>query len=163
VWSKTEAAALHKTILDIARQDQRHAGNRHFSIQFIRFGDGETEKARLQWLDDGLCAENSLRDIIDHCSWRTTVDKMFKGSIEGFHDQKDSDELPITYDYDQLVALFQAFNEGNGSLLSPSQPQPTLSRSSSRSSTSTSRLRNSVPTERMESWHKTHSRTPFSA
>jgi hypothetical protein len=160
VWSKTEPARLHKTILDIAGQDQVHAGSRHFSIQFIRFGDEDMEKARLQWLDDGLCSENNLRDIIDHCSWRATVDKMFRGSIELWHDQKNSDEPPVMYDYRQLGELFQAFNERNGGgLLSPTQPGPqrTLSRSSSRSSTSSSRWRASAPVQ-TEHMPKRHSR-----
>jgi hypothetical protein len=147
VWSKTEAAALHQTILSIARQDELHAGSRHFSIQFIRFGDEELEKKRLQWLDDGLCTENNLRDIIDHCSWRATVDKIFRGSIELWHDQKNSDEPPVLYDYRQLGELFQGFNEGSAALLSPMQSglQRSLSQSSSRSSTSISRWRDSAP------------------
>jgi hypothetical protein len=147
VWAKTDPTTLHTTILAIAKHDQQNTGDRHFSIQFIRFGDSDTEKARLQWLDDGLCSDHKLRDIIDHCSWRASVDKMFKGSIEGFYDDKEPDEKPIGYDYDQLVALFQAFNEGSGGLLSPTQPglQRTLSRSSSRSSTASSRWRDSAP------------------
>ncbi|KAF1851032.1 uncharacterized protein K460DRAFT_26711 [Cucurbitaria berberidis CBS 394.84] len=151
VWTKTEELRLHLTILDIARQEQMHAGNRHFSIQFIRFGDRENEKAKLQWLDDELCTRSNLRDIIDHCSWRTTVDKMFKGSIEGWHDQKDPDELDIPYHYPDLVALFKSFNEGSDTL-SPSTPHRTPSRSSSRSSNSTSQWRTSMPPERTGSW-----------
>jgi hypothetical protein len=169
VWSKTEPAALHKTVINIAGEDQVHAGSRHFSIQFIRFGDEEMEKTRLQWLDDGLCTENNLRDIIDHCSWRATVDKMFRGSIELWHDQKNSDEPPVMYDYRQLGELFQAFNESGSGLLSPTQPglQRTLSRSSSRSSTSSTRWGHSasvpVPAERTESWSRRNSKIPFSA
>jgi hypothetical protein len=165
VWSKTDLKALNETILSIAEHDQQHAGNRHFSIQFIRFGDTNVPKELLQELDDNLCVANNLRDIIDHCSWRTTVDKMFKGSIEGFHDQNDEDEPPIAYDYKGLVGLFQAFNEGNGTLLLSNDLQRTPSRSSSRSSASSSRWRDSAPTARLESYpgaHR-HSRAPFSA
>ncbi|KAG9195926.1 hypothetical protein G6011_01047 [Alternaria panax] len=132
VWSNTDLDALNSIILDIARQDQLHAGNRHFSIQFIRFGDDDPGKARLQWLDDGLCVGNDLRDIIDHCSWRAEVDKMFKGSIESYLDEQDSDEKPILYDYKKLVELFNAFNKGeNTAMLSPTS---TVFRSSSRAS-----------------------------
>jgi hypothetical protein len=131
VWSKTDLNTLNETILGIARSDKRHAGSRHFSIQFIRFGDGALERARLQWLDDHLCAENNLRDIIDHCSWRCEVDKMFKGSIEGYLDEQDSVEQPMLYDYEKLVALFNAFNGGRDSTLSPNGA---LFRSSSRGS-----------------------------
>ena len=147
VWTKTDPTALHTTILDIAKHDEQNTGGRHFSIQFIRFGDTATEKARLQWLDDGLCTENGLRDIIDHCSWRASVDKMFKGSIEGFYDDNEQDDSPMEYDYDRLVALFQAFNEGGAGLLSPTQQgfHRSLSRSSSRSSTMSSRKRGSAP------------------
>ena len=61
VWSKTETQALNQIILDLARHDQHHAGNRHFSIQFIRFGDTPFTKERLQWLDDELCRLSNLR------------------------------------------------------------------------------------------------------
>jgi hypothetical protein len=161
VWSKTEATALHNTILDIAKQDQVHAGSRHFSIQFIRFGDEELEKSRLQWLDDGLCMKNNLRDIIDHCSWRATVDKMFRGSIELWHDQKNSDDPPVMYNYRQLGELFQEFNER---LLSPTQPGLlSISRSSSRSSTASTRWRDSAPVPAAHTQpNKRHSRM-FSA
>ncbi|KAF1942093.1 hypothetical protein EJ02DRAFT_454596 [Clathrospora elynae] len=162
VWSKTEASALHKTILDIARQDQNHAGQRHFSIQFVRVGNSSVEEEKLQWLDDKLCAEHNLRDIIDHCSWRATVDKMFKGSIEGWHDQKDAEEVPLTYFYQGLLALFKAFNESSDTLLSPTRLQRTPSQMSNRSSGSSSRWRDSALPERTESW-RSHSRAAFSA
>ena len=140
VWSETDLRTLNMTILDIARRDQRNAGNRYFSIQFIRFGDEAAEKARLQWLEDHLCAENNLRDIVDHCSWRSTVDKMLKGSIEGYWDYQEPEEPPILYDYDDLVGLFNAFNRGydgeSGHLKRLSQ---TPLRGSIRSSVSTSR------------------------
>ena len=131
VWSKTILDTLNKTILDIARLDQRRAGYRHFSIQFIRFGDEGDMKARLQWLDDCLCADYNLRDIIDHCSWRGTVEKMLKGSIEGYADEQDPDEEPLSYDYDKLVDLFDAFNRGKEGALSPTG---TLVRTPSRAS-----------------------------
>lgn len=139
VWSNTNSDTLNNTILDIARLDQRHAGNRHFSIQFIRFGEAASEIARLQTLDDRLCADNNLRDIIDHCSWRAEVDKMFKGSIEGYLDEQDSVEEPMLYDYDKLVALFNAFNSGKDGTLSPTSSLfRTPSRGSNRSSVSMS-------------------------
>jgi hypothetical protein len=143
VWSNTDLEALNKIILDIAQRDQLHAGNRHFSIQFIRFGDEEIERARLQWLDDALCSGNNLRDIIDHCSWRAKVDKMFKGSIEGYLDEQDSDDEPILYDYTKLVHLFDTFNRAEDGTLSPTKDLfRSPSRSSHRSSTSLSHLGN---------------------
>jgi len=139
VWSKTNPDALNNTILNIARRDQRNTGKRHFSIQFIRFGEGASEKARLQTLDDRLCADNNLRDIIDHCSWRAEVTKIFIGSIEGSLDEKDSVEEPILYDYDKLVDLFDAFNSGKEGALSPTSTLfRTPSRGSNRSSVSMS-------------------------
>lgn len=110
VWSNTNLDSLNKIILDIAEKDRSHVGNRHFSIQFIRFGDEEAQKTLLQTLDDCLCVAHNLRDIIDHCSWRAKVDKMFKGSIEGYFDEQDPDEEPILYDYKKLVDLFNTFN-----------------------------------------------------
>jgi hypothetical protein len=129
VWSNKSHSVLNKTILNIAERDRLQTGNRHFSIQFIRFGDGKDEITRLQWLDDSLCVENNFRDIIDHCSWRAKVDKMFRGSIEGFADEQDSDEEPPPYDYKELVNLFNTFNTGEDATLSPTG---TLSRTPSR-------------------------------
>ncbi|KAL1793591.1 hypothetical protein ACET3X_008573 [Alternaria dauci] len=141
VWSNTDLDALNKTILDIAEKDQSHAGNRHFSIQFVRFGDEEAQRTRLQTLDDGLCVAHNLRDIIDHCSWRAKVDKMFKGSIEGYLDEQDSDEEPILYDYKKLVDLFDTFNRAEEATLSPTNSLfRSPSRISHRSSTSLSNL-----------------------
>jgi hypothetical protein len=142
VWSKTNLEKLNKTILDIAEKDHSNTGHRHFSIQFIRFGDETPEKARLQWLDDHLCVDRGLRDIIDHCSWRAKVDKMFKGSIEGYADNQDSDETPMSYNYEKLVDLFNAFNRGDDVAPSPTGPlSRTPSRGSNRSSTSMYHLR----------------------
>ena len=140
VWSKTDLNTLNTTILDIAQRDQRNAGKRYFSIQFIRFGDAVAERARLQWLEDHLCADHKLRDIIDHCSWRSTVDKMLMGSIEGYWDQKEPEEPPVLYDYDDLVDLFNAFNRGyDGKSGHLSRLSQTPLRGSIRSSVSTSR------------------------
>jgi len=148
VWSKTNPDTLNNTILDIARLDQRHTGNRHFSIQFIRFGEGDSEKARLQWLEDYLCADHKLRDIIDHCSWRSTVEKMLKGSIEGYWDQKEPEEPPVLYDYDKLVDLFNEFNRGYHAEFSPIGR---LNRAPSRVSN-----RSSVSTSHADSWTERH-------
>ncbi|KAJ6281955.1 hypothetical protein J3E71DRAFT_399644 [Bipolaris maydis] len=103
---------LHKAIMAFAEQDRQQTGNRHFSIQFIRFGDNAPDTEHLQWLDDHLCESHKYRDIIDHCSWRATVDKIFKGSIEGFLDEKDTKEPPVLYNYKQLVETFDRFNRG---------------------------------------------------
>ncbi|CAN9388110.1 unnamed protein product [Alternaria alternata] len=136
VWSNTDLKALNKTILDIAERDKLNAGNRHFSIQFIRFGDNVAGKSRLQWLDDELCA--GQKDIVDHCSWRAKVDKMFKGSIEGRADEQESEEEPIPYDYETLVDLFDTFNKGEDSMSVPKDatlsPTKSLFRTSSRAS-----------------------------
>jgi hypothetical protein len=137
VWPKTNLENLNKIILDIAGKDDLSTGNRHFSIQFIRFGDEAPEKARLQWLDDHLCVDCGLRDIIDHCSWRAKVDKMFKGSIKGYADNQNSDEKPMSYDYEKLVDLFNTFNKEDDATLSPTGLlSRTPSRGSNRSSIS---------------------------
>jgi hypothetical protein len=157
-WSKTDHAALNQIILDFAKSDTQRAGPRHFSIQLIRFG--EEHKAKLTWLDDQLCQQNGCKDIIDHCSWRTTVDKMFRGSIETWHDTQDPDEPDITYNYRHLVAFFESFNDdGMPPLLSPkrfSQSRKSLSRTSSKSSIQ--KKHESAPPERMDSRSGTHRR-----
>lgn len=111
-------------------------------------------------------------DIVDHCSWRSTVEKMFKGSIDGQHDQYDPEELPITFPYQDLVGLFRAFNEHSFqdaeqphlNRLSIASPRRSVSRSSSRSSKSDAQKlkRESMPPPRSESF-QAHSRIPFSA
>jgi len=139
VWSKENSDTFNKIILDIARLDQGNGGNRHFSIQFIRFGDESPEKSRLEWLDDQLCVENNMRDIIDHCSWRANVLKMITGSIEVYADEQNSVDQPMLYDYDDLVDLFNTFNKGGDALLSPTgTPSRTPSRTSKRLSISNS-------------------------
>ena len=139
VWSNENTATFNKIILDIARLEQRPGGSRHFSIQFIRFDDGLPEKIRLQWLDDHLCAKNGLKDIIDHCSWRADVEKLLTGSIEVFADNHNSVDPPMLYDYEELAGLFNTFNKGGDSLLSPTgTPSRTPSRASKRSSISNS-------------------------
>ncbi|CAN9421752.1 unnamed protein product [Alternaria alternata] len=146
LWKKTNNDVFDDAIIDLAQDAAQAAnlrtGNRPFSFQFIRFGDEGYE--RLRYLDDQLCKErNRGRDIIDHCSWRTSVYKMFKGSIDGFHDQSDADEQDMKYYYPALVALFKAYNESNHlqerstGFLSPTSPtQSPLARTFSRSSNS---------------------------
>lgn len=164
-WAKENLTDLSQSILKFAKQDRRGTGNRHFSIQLIRFGDDETDKKQLQWLDDNLCSDLNLRDIIDHCSWRADVDKIFKGSIDPSHDQNDDGELPIEYNYQELVKKFDRFNTGDkiqesggksAGLLSPSTPS-LLHRSSSQNSgrsTSTLRKRDTTPPETPRSHSK---------
>jgi hypothetical protein len=157
-WSKTDLLALHQIILDFAKLEPQRTGPRHFSIQLIRFG--EEHKDKLTMLDDSLCQQNQCRDIVDHCSWRTTVDKMFKGSIETYQDSQAPLEPKITYYYPHLVELFDSFNDGGASLLSPdgqNQSRLSLSRTSSRSSTQ--RKHESAPPERMNSGPRTHRKT----
>ena len=143
-WLDTDSKRLQEAILRIAGEDTSVGGKRHFSIQFIRFGDGDKQRERLQALDDRLCVENKLRDIIDHCSWQAPVDKMIKGSIEGFHDEEDSTEPPLPYDYSGLVKLFHQYNTrktataGGGLVIDALHRSPSQV-SSGRLSTSTSK------------------------
>ena len=147
LWKDTNTDEFDKHIIKVAQEatqaTSRRTGNRPFSIQFIRFGD-EGYK-RLCELDDVLCKENMVRDIVDHCSWRTSVDKMIKGSIEGFHDQDDNDEKDMKYHYQDLVALFKSYNdlhhvqERSSTLLSPLSPSPSLARTFSLVSNSSNR------------------------
>ena len=53
------------------------------------------------------------RDIVDHCSWRSTVANMLTGSIAGNFDEYDPEELEITYSYSELIAMFRRFNHGS--------------------------------------------------
>jgi hypothetical protein len=64
-----------------------------FSIQSIRFSDEELE--RLGNSDDNICEKQGCKDIIYHCSWRTSVDKMLKGSIEDYHNRNDADQQDL--------------------------------------------------------------------
>jgi hypothetical protein len=190
-WHGTLQNTVDDTIINLAQEistNQKHVGKRPFGLQFIRFGEAHHEK--LWRLDNELCKKRNLRyisciqpvwdaatnfrnsDIVDHCSWRSTVEKMFKGSIEGQHDENDPDELDITYPYDALVDLFRRFNDGNtaigtvshSGLLSPASSHAGPSRSSS--SASTSRWRASAPLERRGSQRQessqSHSRHPMS-
>jgi hypothetical protein len=157
-WAKTDHTALNEIILDFAKLETKRAGPRHFSIQLIRFG--EENKEKLIWLDDQLCQQNQRKDIVDHCSWRTTVEKMFKGSIETYQDSQAPLEPEITYYYPHLVKFFDSFNDGGASLLSPdgqNQSRLSLSRTSSRSSTQ--RKHESAPPERVNSGPRTHRKT----
>ncbi|RYN24089.1 hypothetical protein AA0112_g9043 [Alternaria arborescens] len=147
LWKDTNKNEFDKAIIKVAQDatqvTSRRTGNRSFSIQFIRFGDEGYE--RLRELDDVLCSRNMVRDIVDHCSWRTSVDKMIKGSIEGFHDQDDNDEKDMMYHYQDLVALFKSYNdlhhvqEHSSTLLSPLSPSPSLARTFSLVSNSSNR------------------------
>lgn len=169
LWRNTDPDAFNNAIIRLVTDAtaNKRTGSRPFSIQFIRFGEKGAE--RLRYLDDELCKRSS-RDIIDHCSWRATVDKMFKGSIVGYHDRIDPIEPSIPYSYQDLVGLFQRFNDSSyherqrtsPSLLAPrSPPLPSLSRSSSRASNSDSpqRKHDSVPPVRRESWNSQHRKT----
>ncbi|KAH7390460.1 hypothetical protein BKA66DRAFT_568405 [Pyrenochaeta sp. MPI-SDFR-AT-0127] len=170
IWRRTVPNLFDESIVNLSKEttaDQR-TGSRPFSIQFIRFGEEGFE--RLRYLDDDLC-KKCRRDIVDHCSWRATVDKMFKGSIEAYHDRNDAIEPRITHFYPDLVDLFQSFNDNlhhdrqltsPTNLLSPlSPPLSSLSRSSSRGSTSesTQRKHDSVPPVRQVSWNSHHRKT----
>jgi len=171
VWANTMANLVDNLILNLAKETtSKHVGKRPFSIQFIRFGEKCVEK--LEKLDNELCSGRGFRDIVDHCSWRSTVEKMFKGSIDSQHDQYDPVELPITHDYQDLVNLFRVFNDrslheddqSHSNLHPPASPRRSLSRSSSRNSKPESRQpeRKSMPPPRIESW-QSHTRGPFSA
>lgn len=59
VWVKTSDAQIQKTILQFAEATKTSVvGRRHFSIQFIRFGELGTE--RLRWLDDEFSKAHGL-------------------------------------------------------------------------------------------------------
>jgi hypothetical protein len=149
-WSKTDHGALNDIILDFAKREPQDVGPRHFSIQLIRFG--EQNKEKLTWLDDQLCKQYGRKDIVDHCSWRSTVEKMFRGSIETWYAQMEPDEPDITYPYDHLVAFFESFNDGGAPLLSPdSQNQSRLSLSRTSSRSSVQKKHESAPSGRMNS------------
>ncbi|KAF2864734.1 hypothetical protein BDV95DRAFT_290159 [Massariosphaeria phaeospora] len=56
--------SLNETIVNFAREveaDSRRFLARHFTIGFVRFGDGAADKAYLELLDDQLCKQNMLR------------------------------------------------------------------------------------------------------
>lgn len=139
---------LHKAIMAFAEQDRQQTGHRHFSIQFIRFGDDPPDKEHLQWLDDYLCESHKYRDIIDHCTWRAPVDKIFKGSIEGFHDEKEAKEPPVLYDYKQLVEKFHLFNRGEGDGGADAQQNEAVSSPLTRMGTHRSNVSTSSPRTR---------------
>jgi hypothetical protein len=157
-WSKTDHPALNQIILNFAKLEDR-AGPRHFSIQLIRFG--EEHKDKLSWLDDYLCQQNQCKDIVDHCSWRTTVDKMFRGSIETRSDAQAPPEPDITYFYPHLVTFFDSFNDGGmKSRLAPeSQNQSRLSLSRTSSRGSVQKKHESAPPERTTSQQRSHRKT----
>ena len=168
-WKETNDADFDRAVIKIAEDPiaatTKQTGKRLFSIQFIRFGDEGYE--RLRSLDDDLCKRHSGRDIVDHCSWRTSVTKMVKGSIEGYHDLDDADEQGMDYNYTELVGLFKRYNESNNAAessahLSPQSPTPSsLKRSWSRSSTSSDREKHqSAPTTLLRK-NSSH-RRPFS-
>ncbi|KAF2477652.1 uncharacterized protein BDR25DRAFT_299514 [Lindgomyces ingoldianus] len=132
IWKGTNPPdAINKTIVKFAKQleENDRFGPRHFTIGFIRFG--VAGKERLKILDDRLCKENHLEDIIDESSWKAQVHKMLTGSVDSFQDEcgKDSEDID-PYDYAQLNMLFEAFNNSNNNL-SVQVPRPAISRSSS--------------------------------
>lgn len=183
IWANTNPHLVDQIIFKLAGDDlkrdtrtgarpvstQLNTGPRPFSIQFIRFGDLCVEK--LDRLDNELCSGRGLRDIVDHCSWRSTVDKMFKGSIDGLYDQYEAKETPITHNYRELVKLFLNFNENSlqdakpsrSGLLPYASPRHSISRSPSRDSTHESQqsIRQSMPPPQRESW-QSHHRGPLS-
>jgi Flp pilus assembly pilin Flp len=175
VWKKTMQNLVNHTILNLAEEvtNNKNLGPRPFGMQFIRFG--ETSFQKLWELDNELCAKRGFRDIVDHCSWRSTVEKMFKGSITAQHDQHDPEELSIIYKYPELVALFRHFNEDaytgelnmQTGLHPPTAAHLSLIRSSSQNSNSDTRWRNSAPLERRETRNRQRwqspSERPFSA
>jgi hypothetical protein len=164
-WSRTDREDLNRVILDFARMEKQQAGRRHVGVQLIRFGEVNID--HLSFMDNHLCQINHLKDIVDHCSWRTTVDKMFRGSVDGWLDEQDQDERPVTHVYRHLTTFFQSFNEGTSSnataLLSPNGSgyrRPSLSRSSSKSSASDARKKHeSAPPLRSDSWNRQHQRS----
>jgi hypothetical protein len=168
LWKRTSDHLVDYTIVGLAEEVTEYVGKRPFGIQFIRFGEECVEK--LSKLDNDVCKKRGIRDIVDHCSWRSSVEKMFKGSIEGQHDQHEPHDPSILYNETELIALFRRFNEDShsGSVstnngLAPSNSA--MSRSSSRGSNTTLRWRDSAPLERVnqrrESWQP-QSERPFS-
>jgi hypothetical protein len=107
--------AIDKSILDFAKKNlHKKYESRHFSIGFIRFGDKETK--RLKSLDDDLCAPNGLEDIIDHCSWKESVNKMILGSLDPYQDQNHHGEDSYIYNQDELNFPFEVYNKKASSL-----------------------------------------------
>jgi hypothetical protein len=169
VWKRTMEHLVDYTIIGLAEEVTEYFGRRPFGIQFIRFG--EECVGKLSKLDNEVCKKRGFRDIVDHCSWRSSVEKMFKGSIDGQHDEDEPHDPTIVYDETELIALFRRFNEDSHSGyvwthdgLAP--PNSALSRSSSRNSHTTPRWRNSAPldrrvSQRKESWQP-QSERPFS-
>ncbi|KPI38136.1 uncharacterized protein AB675_1060 [Cyphellophora attinorum] len=63
--------------------ESRRARLKQVGIQFIRYGDDEVGRARLEWLDDELKgAKNMKRDICDTTGANGNVWKMLVGSID---------------------------------------------------------------------------------
>lgn len=168
LWERTNKDSFDDALIKVAQDPaNQRTGKRSFSIQFIRFGNAAKGFERLRYLDDDLCEIHRCKDIVDHCSWRTSVEKMFKGSIIGYQDQNDADEQDMIYDYPSLVALFESYNDSNSTTTSNAQlsPQsPTVStpmRSLSRSSRSSDREKHqSAPTTLLRK-NSSH-RRPFS-
>ncbi|KAI4928942.1 hypothetical protein J4E85_005564 [Alternaria conjuncta] len=169
IWKETNDVLFDQAVIKVAEDPiaatTKQTGKRLFSIQFIRFGEEGYE--RLRSLDDDLCKKHVGRDIVDHCSWRTSGTKMFKGSIEGYHDLDDADEQDMNYHYTELVGLFKRYNESNNAAessahLSPQSPTPSsLKRSWSRSSTSSDREKHQSAPATLLRKNSSH-RRPFS-
>tara|TARA_R110002003_G_scaffold33_7_gene2097 strand:+ start:1896 stop:2729 length:834 start_codon:yes stop_codon:yes gene_type:complete len=164
-WLQNNHERVNEVILDFARRDPEAVGRRHVGVQLIRFGDKNIEQ--LSFMDNQFCQIHHLKDIVDHCSWRSTVDKMFRGSVDGWLDEQDQDERPIKHHYKHITTFFQSFNEGGSSnsaaLLSPNGSgyrRPSLSRSSSKSSASDAKKKHeSAPPVRSDSWNRQHQRS----
>jgi hypothetical protein len=116
--------AIDKTIVNFAKDElHKKRNSRHFSIGFIRFGNAGIK--RLERLDNELCFQNGLEDIIDHCSWKASVNKMILGSLDSYQDQNDNDEDNLNYDQAGLNNLIESYYNSAQSLchLSPAPSQ----------------------------------------
>ncbi|KAH7128547.1 hypothetical protein B0J11DRAFT_273614 [Dendryphion nanum] len=129
VWVPTQPPSLvNEAIVKFATEIQNHPrrfNSRHFTIGFIRFGDEKAEKLKLKHLDDELCDNNGLKDIIDACSWKADVNKLIIGSLHAYQDQRETEDeteewedpqSPTSprpgYDYTQLMDFFENYNSG---------------------------------------------------
>ncbi|OAL51267.1 hypothetical protein IQ07DRAFT_631168 [Pyrenochaeta sp. DS3sAY3a] len=110
-WLGKYRTTFIESLLDVVAKEQKARGERIFTIQFIRFGDSALERDRLQDLAEDCYY---LTDIIDHCSWRATVERMFIGAIDYLGELRRQKETENSYDYEALLELFKNFNEGEG-------------------------------------------------
>ena len=64
VWEGSLSNTANEAIVEFTREVQNHKRRfppRHFTIGFVRFGEGIEEKAKLQDLDDKLCEAHGLQ------------------------------------------------------------------------------------------------------